>query len=81
MLTAANPSSNPSSKVLAWSRQMQLALHQDKSTDHVNIAITHLEGDAASWIDTVLLPAHETQSVLPWPDIETEFKTRFMDRH
>ena len=65
--------------VLAWLRQMQLALQQEQSPDPVSIAIMHLDGNAANWRDTVFLPLHPAQ-VVPWHVFEDELKTRFMDR-
>ena len=75
-----NADSSKPKIVLAWLRQMQLALQQDKSTDPVSIAIMHLEGNAANWRDTVFLPMHDAQAVIPWSEFEQEFKSRFMDR-
>ena len=71
-----NADSSKPKVVLAWLRQMHLALTQDKCTDPASIAIMHLKGNAASWRDTAFLPAHETQAVISWPEFETEFKTR-----
>ena len=67
--------------VLAWVNQIKLALKQEQSADSVSIAVMHLDGNAATWRDTVFLPAHlDMDAVIPWNTFETEFKARFMDR-
>ena len=65
-----NADSSKSRIALACLTQVRLALQQDWSTNPVSIAMP-LERNAANWRDTVFLPSHASQAVIPCAETET----------
>lgn len=61
-----------------WLSQMQIALRQDRDTDPVMFAVTHLIEDAADWRDVMFLYLYPVITLIPWVEFEKAFLQRFV---